>query len=214
MATPKKIIVTILTVPLIGFCFCKNANAVEKQYTYETNFRNRLVLSIFVGPGFPTGDFSSATAGNHEAGGVDYAFEFEWYFSKQTSIGLMAWGGFFEDKDFGEDLVTNLFNFGGFIKYTAPTSSEWYPYGKFGLGWTELEFEDPAFITKTDGGWGILVGGGVLYRLSDLISINGQLSYNHSFVENSEYKFFPYPEIGFDVQYIAIDAGISFYLGT
>ena len=76
----------------------------------------------------------------------------------------------------------------------------------------ELEFEDPALTIKTDGGMGLRLGTGVLWRVSNLISVNGELAYNHSFVENAQVKGFSSPVVGFDVQYIAVDAGISFFL--
>ena len=175
-------------------------------------FENRLVLSIFIGPGFPISDFSSSSGGNHKSGGADVVLEFEWYFAKQVSLGLALWSGFYDDKDFGEDLQTSVFTGGGFIKYTLATGRDWFPYGKFGLGWTELEFEDPALTIKTDGGMGLRLGTGVLWRVSDLISVNGELAYNHSFVEDAQIKGFTNTVVGFDVQNIAIDAGISFFL--
>ena len=179
-------------------------------------FENRLVLSIFTGPGFPISDFSSSSGGNNKSGGIDVVLEFEWYFAKQVSIGLALWGGVYGDKDFDKDFgdipQTNVHTAGGFIKYTLVTGGDWFPYGKFGLGWTVLKFEEPTFTVTTDGGMALMLGTGVLWRVSNLISINGQLAYNHSFVEDAQVKGFSSPVVGFDVQYIAVDAGISFFL--
>jgi hypothetical protein len=191
-----------------------NAGAVEKRYGMGTDFQDHIVLTVFAGGGFPSGDFGSSSVGNHETG-FSGALEFEWYFSRQTSLGLTTRESEFEDKDFGDDLVTNVTSYGVFIKHTIPAGDAWFGYGKFALNWTELNFEDPGFITKTDGGWGVLFGAGILYRTSDLLSVNGQLAYNKSFTENADLPgFAPGTEVGFDVQYISIDVGVSFYFGT
>jgi len=194
----------------------ETANAVVKKYGMGTDFQDHIVLSVFAGPAFPSGDFSDDFFGNHETG-LQGTFEFEWYFSRQTSLGLITRQAEFEDKDFGDDLVTNIGYYGGFIKHTIPLGREWFGYGRFALNWTELSFEDPGFITKTDGAWGILLGIGLLYRTSELLSINGQLAYNKSFTEDSDVPGFPGPpqtEVGFDVQYISLEFGVSFYFGV
>jgi len=188
------------------------AQPVTSEEASQELFEDHLVLSLFLGTGIPVGDFSSSDKGNHESGGADVGLEVEWYFAKQVSVGLALWGGIYDDKDWGEDLQTNITTGGGFIKYTLPMQAKWFPYGKFGLGWTELEFEDPAVTLKTDGGAAIMLGVGILWRVSDLISVNGQTTYNYSFVEDARVKALENTVIGYDLQYIAIDVGISFYI--
>ena len=112
----------------------------------------------------------------------------------------------------GDNLQTSITTAGGFIKYTLATNGNLYPYAKFGLGRTELEFEDPAVIIKTEGGTAIMLAVGVLKRVSDLISVNGQFAYNHSSLKDAEVKALS-NTVGFDVEYYAIDVGISFYFG-
>lgn len=173
-------------------------------------FQNHLVLSLFLGAGLPSGDFSSDTLGNHESGG-DASLEIEWYFAKQVSVGLAVSAGVFDDKDPVVDIQTTVSTVGAFIKYTLASSGKWHPYGKFGVGRTELEFEFPAFTLETESGTAIMLAAGVLGRVSDLISINGQFAYNKSSLEDAEIKGLPNTIVGFDVEYFAIDIGISFY---
>jgi len=183
------------------------------QDTYSEPFKNRLVLSLFVGPGFPMGDFLSSNQGNHKSvGGGGAMLEVEFYATKQVSIGLAFWGGIYDDKDFGEDLQTDITTGGGFIKYTLPMHGNLYPYGKLGLGWTELKFKEPGLTFKAGGGIAILTGLGVLSRVSDLISVNGQVTYNYSFVKDAEITALPNNVVGFDVQYISVEVGVSFYI--
>ena len=182
------------------------------QDAYSEPFKNRLALSILLGPGIPMGDFLSPDKGNHKSVGVSIVLEAEYYTTKQVSIGAAFWGGVHYDKDFGEDLKTSIFTGGGFIKYTLPMKGSSYPYAKLGLGWTELEFEQPGVTFKTGGGIAILTGLGVLSRVSDLISVNGQVTYNYSFVKDAKFTAPPNDVVGFDVQYISVDVGVSFYL--
>lgn len=173
-------------------------------------FENHLVLSLFLGAALPSGDFSSATGGNHETGG-DASLEFEWYFAEQVSVGLVARSGVFDDKDPLVVTQTTVNTAGAFIKYTLANSGKWHPYGKFGVGSTELEFETLGITFKTESGTAIMLAAGVLGRVSDLISVNGQFAYNKSSVEDAEIKGLPGFVVGFDAEYYAIDVGISFY---
>lgn len=175
-------------------------------------FENHLALSLFLGAALPSGDFSSTTGGNHETG-ADVALEVEYYFSKQTSMGLAIWGAVLDDKDLGKVLQTTVATAGGFVKYTLASNGKWHPYGKFGLGVTSIELEGFGVTIESESALGIMLGAGVLGRVSDLISVNGQFSYNQSSLKDTEIKGIPNTVVGFDVQYIAIDVGISFYFG-
>ena len=198
----------VVVICLLGLLFVPSSFAQEED---PELFENHLVLSLFVGAGFPSGDFSSSNGGNHESGGADVSLEFEWYFAKQVSAGLAVWGGIYDDKDVGDDIQTTVGTAGAFIKYTLATNGRWHPYGKFGLGRTELEFEGFGITIKTESGTAIMLAAGVLGRVSDLISVNGQFAYNKSSLKDAAVKGFPNTVVGFDVEYYAIDVGISFY---
>jgi len=158
------------------------------------------------------GDFLSPNRGNHKSVGLSIVLEAEYYTTKQVSIGAAYWGGVHDDKDFGEDLKTSIFTGGGFIKYTLPVQGSTYPYVKLGFGWTELEFKEPGEKFETGGGIAILTGAGFLSRKSDLYSVNGQVTYNYSFMKDVEVTALPNTVVGFDVQYIALEVGVSFYI--
>ena len=199
----------LVVVCLSGLLFAPSSFSLDKK---EKLFKDHLVLSLFLGAGLPSGDFSSDTLGNHETGG-DASLEFEWYFAEQVSVGLVARSGVFDDKDPVVDIKTTVNTVGAFIKYTLANSGKWHPYGKFGVGSTELEFESFGETIKTESGTAIMLAAGVLGRVSDLISVNGQFAYNKSSVEDAEIKGLPGFVVGFDAEYFAINVGISFYFG-
>jgi hypothetical protein len=177
----------------------------------EDPYEGRLALSLLVGGGIPVGQFSDSNRGNHKAGGVDVGLEAEWYFSPHASVGLALWGGIYDDETLGDQLQTDLTSAGGFLRFTLTPIGQVAPFGKIGVGWTELEFQEGSASFKADGGTALMVAGGILGRVSRLVSVNGQVSYNHSFLEESAVPAFPNTVVGFDVQYIAIDVGVSVY---
>ena len=204
----------VVVVSLWGLLLVPSSFSQEED---KELFKDHIVLSLFLGAGFPSGDFSNDTLGNHESGG-DASLEIEWYFAKQVSVGLVAQSGVFNDKDIGDSIKTTATTVGAFIKYTLATNGKLHPYAKFGLGRTELEFKFkgfliPDFIVKTESGTAIMLAAGVLGRVSNLISVNGQFAYNKSSLKDAEVKGFANAVVGFDVEYYAIDIGISFYFG-
>jgi len=199
----------LVVVSLSGLLLVPSSFSLDKE---KKLFEDQIVLSLFLGAGFPTDNFSSSAGGNHKSGG-DGSLEIEWYFAKQVSVGLVARSGVFDDKNFGADIQTTANTAGAFIKYTLATNGKLYPYGKFGVGSTELEFESFGITTKTESGTAIMLTAGVLGRVSDLISINGQFAYIKTPLEDAEVKGLPNVIVGFDVEYYAINVGISFYFG-
>ena len=183
------------------------------RYRSGDPLMNKLVLSLFAGGGIPLGDFHSRARGNHEAGGADVALEVEYYATREYSLGLAVWGGLYDDREFGDALQTNITIYGGFIKYTARMETDVYPYLKLGVGAAELEFEGPGLLLEVDTALALLAGAGVMWRVSELVSVNGQVTYNYAFTEDKDVPaLFPPSVVSFDTQYIGINIGVSFFL--
>lgn len=201
----------LLGVGLFVTGFSTSAEAL--RYHPGDPLMNKLVLSLFAGGGIPLSDFHSRTRGNHEAGGADVALEVEWYATREYSLGLAIWGGLYDDRTFGDALQTDITIYGGFIKYTVRTETDVYPYLKLGVGAAELEFNDRGLSFEVDTALALLAGTGVMWRVSELVSVNGQVTYNYTFTEDKDIPaLFPPSVVSFDTQYIGINVGISFFL--
>jgi len=201
----------LLGVALFVAGFSTPAKAL--RYRSGDPLLNKLVLSLFAGGGIPLGDFHRRTRGNHEAGGADVALEVEWYPTREFSLGLAVWGGLYDDRRFGDALQTDITIVGGFVKYTVRTETDVYPYLKLGVGSAELEFDDAGLLFEVDTALALLAGAGVMWRVSDLVSVNGQVTYNYAFTEDKDIPaLFPPSVVSFDTQYIGINVGVSFFL--
>lgn len=191
--------------------FCTPAEAL--RYRSGDPLMGKLVLSLFAGGGIPLGDFHSTNLGNHEAGGADVALEVEWYVTGEYSLGLAVWGGIYDDRSFGDQLQTDITIYGGFIKYTVRTETDAYPYLKLGVGAAELEFDDIGASFEVDTALALMAAAGVMWRVSESVSVNGQVTYNYAFTEDKDIPaLFPPSVVSFDTQYIGINVGISFFL--
>jgi len=192
-----------------------SAGAVEKKRRpagYGT-FHQRLALSTHLGGGFPTGDFSNSSLGNAQAGLVGN-MEVEYYFTDYFSLGFDFSTGWFDDEDFSE-LSSWVNNYQAFGRFVIPTGGSVSPYGKIGLGVSALTYKEElpvgTLYSNSDPGMSLAFGGGMLFRASNLVSVNLGMGYDVLFLDDSEVEDTGFI-VGYDPGYFSILFGFSFYL--
>lgn len=172
----------------------------------------RTALSGYFGLGVPAGDFSSQASGmgNHDTPGYHWAVEVEHYFAPELSIGFAYNGARYEDKDLADSLRTNLTSWGGFLKYTVPTGTDFHPYMWFGMKGMEVEFDSPRENVDADYSFAVDFGAGLALMLGRMVSINGAIGYAYGWTEEA---YIPAADaiVGFDVSYWEFLGGLSFY---
>ena len=185
------------------------SQALSRHVTHSP-FMNRTAVGGLVGVGVPTGNFSDRAYGNHEAGGLDWSVEFEHYFGPFYSLGFNFTAGAYDDKDFGDELKTKLNTFGGYLKYVLVTPGNLHPYFKFGVGSMEVEFDSPAENVDSERSASVVLGAGIIWMVTDNISVNGQTAFTHGWTEEAYIREAD-AIVGFDVSHWTFDAGVSIY---
>jgi len=180
------------------------------RHVIDSPFMDRTAVGGLVGTGVPIGDFSDQAYGNHKSGGLDWSVEFEHYFGPSFSLGVNFTAGVYEDEEFGEDLKTKLNTFGGYLKYVVVTPSVLHPYFKFGIGSVEVEFDSPEENVDSEHSASIVLGAGVIWMITDNISINGQTAFTRGWTEDAYIREAD-AIVGFDVSHWTFDAGLSVY---
>ncbi len=185
------------------------SQAVSRRVS-RSPFLQRTAVGGMVGVGLPTGDFSDRAYGNHKSGGLDWSVEFEHYFSPHLSFGINFTAGVYDDKDFGDELQTKLNTLGGFLKYVIITGEDLFPFFRFGLGSMEVEFDSAAENVDSERSGSVVLGGGVIWMITDNMSITGQAAFTHGWTEDA---YIPAADaiVGFDVSHWAFDAGLNVY---
>jgi opacity protein-like surface antigen len=187
----------------------QSSEAVSRRVT-DSPFMHRTAVGGLVGVGVPIGDFGDQAYGNHKSGGLDWSVEFEHYFGPFFSLGLNFTAGVYEDEEFGGDLKTKLNTFGGYLRYVIVTPSDLYPFLKFGVGSMEVEFDSPEENVDSEHSASIVLGAGVIWMVTDNISINGQTAFTRGWTEDAYIRAAD-AIVGFDVSHWTFDAGLSIY---
>ncbi|MCI0531236.1 MAG: porin family protein [candidate division Zixibacteria bacterium] len=206
----RKLLVLGLILSLAG-----SAGAVEKKRRPAGYgmFLQRLALSTHLGGGFPTGDFSNSSLGNAQVGLVGN-MEVEYYFTDGFSLGFGYSGGWFDDEDFS-DFSSWVNNYQAFGRFVVPTGGRVRPYGRFGLGVSALTYKEElpvgTLYSNSDPGVSLAFGGGMLFRASNLVSVNLGMGYDVLFLDDSEVEDTGFI-VGYDPSYFSILFGLSFYL--
>ena len=69
----------VVVVSLWGLLIVPSSFSLDRDKDKDKElFQDHLVLSLIIGAGIPSDDFSSSTGGNHKSGGADVSLEFEW----------------------------------------------------------------------------------------------------------------------------------------
>jgi len=172
---------------------------------------NRLVVSGYAGSGLTVGEFASSRPGdgNHKSGAVGYAVDVEMFFVPGVSIGATMAGHTFEDRS-DPSLETNLTTFAGFLRYVAYTGDVVRPFLRIGLGGQRVQFQDRVNRFRSDFATYVQGGAGVIFRVSNSFSLDGQALYNYGFTENA---YVPDADaiVGFDTKYWTLSGGVSLY---
>jgi hypothetical protein len=209
----KKLLTGILLVSLASWC-----GAVEKRgrgYSGQEMFIHNLALSAGFGVGVPLGDFGDSQFGNAEAGGIGN-FELEYYFAESFSLGFRFSGGLFQDDD-DQDFTNRVSNYQVFGKFLVPVEGKVRPYGRFSLGLSTITYRVENFLnlgtltSVSDPGFSLGLDGGVVWRVSNLISLNAGLGFDVAFLEDSEVENSGL-NVGYDPSYFSVNFGLSFYL--
>jgi hypothetical protein len=195
---------------LLFLLITQPSHAVSRHYFTRSPFDGRTAVGGFMGVGLPVGDFSDGRLGNHDAGGLDWSLEVEHYFGSNFSLGFSFTAGSYDDKDFGDELQTNLNTFGGYFKYVFVTNAQVHPFLRFGLGSMEVEFDSDEEIVDASRSEALNIAGGIVWMLHDNVSVNGQATYTHGWTEDA-YISEADAIVGFDVSYWALDFGVSVY---
>jgi opacity protein-like surface antigen len=196
----RRTIGIVMVVFLLGFC----SNALALDLAGKFGFTGK------GGIGIPMGDF--ADSGDAEMG-FGFGVSGEYFLTNQ--IGL---GAYFDYNRFGvkevEGVFYQLVNFGGFGKYIIPTNSNISPYLKVAAGLYQILVTQPSgFFTETstfDMKFGFAVGGGVMFKASESVLITGEATFHDAMVKEAKCEGVPF---GVDLQYIQINAGITFLVG-
>lgn len=213
----KKLLVVLLVLGLVGL-----SQAVEKRVrgSYEDMYYQNLALSAQFGIGLPLGDFGDSQVGNAAVGGVG-KFGVEYYFTESFSLGFDFSGGIFEDDD-DPDFQSWVNNYQLFGRFLMPVEGKVRPYGKLGLGLSTLtqEIEDVGLVGSpirgtftfgSDPGLSLALEAGAVWRVSDLVALNGGLGYDVAFLNDAEVGNSDVI-VGFDPNYFSINFGLSFFL--
>jgi hypothetical protein len=204
----------------IVICLASTPSAALTRRSSDHPFFARTAVSGYFGAGVAVGEFASDKDGdgNEESGAFDWSAEIEHFFSPGVSVGFNITHTSYADKDFGDDLKTNLSTFGGFLRYVIDTRGPAYPYMRLGFGSMEVEFETPDARDEADHAGSIHVGGGGIFMLGDYASLNASVLYTFGFTDDvavGDIIVIDDEEVvqvvGFDVQYWTFAAGVSFY---
>ena len=205
--------ITIAIAAVIGIC-ALTADPAEalRRWRSEHPFMARTAVSGYLGTGVAVGEFSSDLEGdgNHESGALDWSVEIEHFFAPGFSVGLNVTHTSYDDKDFGEDLKTNISVIGGFLRYVIDAGGPVYPFVRFGFGSMEVEFEDTVERFEADNSGSIHLGGGAVVMVGDHVSLNGSALYTFG---NTDEAYLPEFDaiVGFDVEYWTFAGGVSVY---
>lgn len=183
----------------------------------DNPFFRRTALSGYIGVGVPIGEFASSRVdfegnpidGNHESGALDWAVEIEHYFGPTISLGFTIANTTYKDKTF-PDLETHLSTYAGYMRFMWLNRSIVYPYLRGGVGGMNAQFQDANSRSRSNTGWELQGGGGVVAMMHPNIALNGQILYNQGFIEN---QYIPIEDaiVGFDAKYWTFSAGLSIY---
>ncbi len=196
----KKFFGILMVLFVLGFC----SNVLALDLAGKFGFAGK------GGIGIPMGDFA-----DDEGVGADMGFGFgvtgEYFLSNQVAL-----GGYFDYSSFGlgsygdVDVSFKLTSFGGSVKYIFPTNTNIAPYLKASAGKYQ-----PKLSASSGGGsasepldmrFGFGVGAGVMLKASDFVLIGGEAAFHGIVSQETE-------EHGCDLQYIQINAGVTFLVG-
>lgn len=156
------------------------------------------------------GDFA-----DDEKIGADIGYGFgvtgEYFLTNQVAL-----GGYFDYSSFGlgsyedVDISFKITSFGAFAKYIFPTNTNIAPYLKAGAGVYEpklsVSLGDASASASFDMKFGVGVGAGVMFKASDFVLIGAEAVFHDVMSQETE-------ELGCDLQYIQINAGVTFLVG-
>ena len=208
----KRIITAGLVLVLAVSCW----GVEKKSRTYgEAQFYQNLSLSVNFGIGIPLGDFSDSQLGNAEVGGVG-SFDIEYYFAESFGLGFRFSGGFFEDED-DPDLSSWVNNYQLYGRFLVPVEGRVRPFFRFGLGLSTITYEAEDFLnlgtltSVSDPGFSMGLEGGVVWKVSKLIGLNGGIGYDIAFLEDAEVENSRL-NVGYNPSYFSVNFGLSFFL--
>ncbi len=195
----KKFIGILLVVLVLSFC--SNVLALD--------LAGKFGLAGKGGISKPMGDLADANAF-----GADMGFGFgaagEFFLNHRVAL-----GGYFDYMSFGAteknvDYSLKLTSFGAFVKYIFPTDTNIAPYLKASAG-----IYKPRVSGSSDGTipsaslamqFGFAAGAGVMFKASNSVVIGAEAAFHDIISQHTE-------ELGCDLQYIQIDAGVTLLVG-
>ena len=190
----KKFIGILLVVLVLSFC----SNVLALDLAGKFGFTGKGGIDM------PMGGFADKEKW-HANVGFGLGVSGEYFLTNQ--IGL---GAYFDYNRFGrkdvEGVSYRVVSFGALGKYIIPTNSNIGPYLKVAAGLYQIAITQPSgFFSETwafDMKFGFAVGGGVMFKASDNILVSGEAIFHNATVKGAH-----------DVQYIQINAGITFLVG-
>ena len=107
-------------------------------------------------------------------------------------------------------MQTKLNTLGVYVRYVFVTPGVVHPYVKFGVGSMEVKFDSPVENVDSERSGSVVLGGGVIWMVTDNISVDGQTAFTHGWTENA---YIPAADaiVGFDVSHWTFTAGLSVY---
>ena len=195
----KKLFGLLIIVFVLGFC----SNVLALDLAGKFGFTSK------GGVGKPMGELADANAFGADMG-YGFGATGEFFLTDRVALGghfdYMSFGVTEEDVDYSLKLTS----FGAFVKYIFPTNTNIAPYLKTSTGMYEPKVSGSSDGTipsaSFDMKFGFGVGAGVMFKASDFVVIGAEAVFHDVMSQETE-------ELGCDLQYIQINAGVTLLVG-
>ncbi len=187
-------------------------------------------LSPFAGLGMPMGDLADDDLENEDGLYRKMGFKFgvmaEYFFTNNIAAGLnflYAIHGAKDIEGFESDDKLHTMNIGAHGKYVFMTEGMLRPYGILGAGITMNKIKDVPFDTETDvevkldSKIFVMGGIGVMYWVSEMISVFGELGFDYLMTDGAGIEIdgetVEDSEVGANYYFLDLKVGINIWFG-